>query len=79
MLLAWGSGGAGRGGEVVVAVLEAPVWGEQLIHLFLRGLKVRCSGRGRSFGSAKAGLPRYRGRTEQTPAPLFSAGRPGRK
>ena len=28
-------------------VLEAPERGEQLIHLFLRGLKVRCSGGGR--------------------------------
>ena len=26
--------------------MEAPEWGEQLIHLFLRGLKVRCSGGG---------------------------------
>ena len=57
MLLAWGSGGAGRGGEVVVAVLEAPVWGEQLIHLFLRGLKVRCSGRGRKLRVCKSWTP----------------------
>ena len=49
---------AGReGGGWGVVVLEAPVWGEQLIHLFLRGLKVRCSGRGRKLRICKSWTP----------------------
>ena len=49
-----------QGRDAILAlwwVLEAPEWGEQLIHLFLRGLKVRCSGRGRKLRVCKSWTP----------------------